>query len=77
MGVAIYQSGGLPTHAARQLSDGNWTSKLGPNIDITHSLSGLEGPEVRTGGGLYEKTAGASRLAFQPLHWLGKPDEAE
>jgi hypothetical protein len=26
----------LPTHAARQLSDGCWTSKLGPLEDIEH-----------------------------------------
>ena len=43
--IAIYQSGGLPTHAARQLPDGQWTSKLGRNIDISHTLPGLEGPE--------------------------------
>lgn len=43
--IAIYQLAGLPTHAARQLSDGNWTSKLGPNVDITHTLPGLEGSE--------------------------------
>ena len=27
---------GVPTHAARQLSDGWWTSKLGPLEDIKH-----------------------------------------
>ena len=43
--IAIYQSDGLPSHVARQLPGGNWTSKLGPNIDITHTLPGLEGPE--------------------------------
>ena len=41
--VAIYAINGKPTHAARQLPDGQWTSKLGKNIDITHSLRGLEG----------------------------------
>jgi hypothetical protein len=35
--VAIYaDSIGLPTHAARQLPDGRWTSKLGICEDITH-----------------------------------------
>lgn len=34
---------GEPTHAARQLENGTWTSKLGPSIDISHSLRGLEG----------------------------------
>jgi hypothetical protein len=32
-------------HAARQLTDGTWTSKLGREIDITHTLPGLEGGE--------------------------------
>jgi hypothetical protein len=28
---------GTPRHAARQLEDGSWTSKLGEEIDITHA----------------------------------------
>ena len=43
--VAIYLRNGRPTHAARQLADGTWTSKLGQWIDVSHTLSGLEGPE--------------------------------
>lgn len=31
------------THAARQLTDGMWTSKLGENIDCSHTLRALEG----------------------------------
>lgn len=42
--VALYVLNGKPTHGARQLPDGNWTSKLGKWIDITHTLDGLEGP---------------------------------
>lgn len=35
--IAIYASAsGEPTHAARQLPDGAWTSKLGRSYDITH-----------------------------------------
>jgi hypothetical protein len=43
--VAIYASAeGLPTHAARQLSSGRWTSKLGKAEDIEHdSPKALEG----------------------------------
>jgi hypothetical protein len=33
----------VPTHAARQLPDGRWTSKLGKNEDIEHALHDLEG----------------------------------
>ncbi len=42
--VAIYCLGGKPTHAARQLPDGNWTSKLGMSHDISHPLRALNGP---------------------------------
>jgi len=31
------------THAARQLSTGLWTSKLGQNYDISHTLEAIEG----------------------------------
>lgn len=43
--VAIYiNTVGEPTHAARQLENGNWTSKLGSWEDIEHStLRSLEG----------------------------------
>lgn len=34
---------GVVTHAARQLSDGTWTSKIGGMSDIRHSLHSLEG----------------------------------
>ncbi len=41
--VAIYfDQNGKPTHAARQLSSGKWTSKLGRLEDIEHTLEGLE-----------------------------------
>ncbi len=32
------------THTARQMADGTWRSKLGPDEDIEHTLEGLEGP---------------------------------
>jgi hypothetical protein len=36
--VAIYASSrGVPTHAARQLPSGDWTSKMGSDCDIEHS----------------------------------------
>jgi hypothetical protein len=44
--VAIYveEQHGRVTHAARQLPDGFWTSKLGPQWDINHLLEGVCGP---------------------------------
>ncbi len=42
--VAIFASlRGTPTHAARQLPSGRWTSKLGNAEDIEHDLRALEG----------------------------------
>lgn len=44
--IAIYASeASVPTHVARQLLDGKWTSKLGDFEDITHNtLNALNGP---------------------------------
>jgi hypothetical protein len=42
--IAVYvDSIGRPTHAARQLISGRWTSKLGGLEDIEHTLDGLAG----------------------------------
>jgi hypothetical protein len=42
--VAIFaDAAGTPTHAARQLASGRWTSKLGQAEDIEHELRALEG----------------------------------
>jgi hypothetical protein len=42
--VAIFlNSEKKPTHMARQLNSGKWTSKLGELEDIEHDLAGVEG----------------------------------
>jgi hypothetical protein len=48
--VAIFASSdGIPTHMARQLHDGRWTSKLGALEDVAHGeVSGVEGDEYGT-----------------------------
>lgn len=41
--IAIYALNGTPTHAAKQLHDGRWKSKLGRSEDIEHkSLKAVE-----------------------------------
>ena len=41
--IAIYTNNkGIPTHAARQLNNGYWTSKLGKDIDVSHSLFSMD-----------------------------------
>ena len=43
--VAIFAKDDFPTHAARQLENGSWTSKLGDWQDIEHQfLDGVSGP---------------------------------
>ena len=39
--IAIYATDEGPAHAARQLPTGLWSSKLGPDDDIEHTLQGL------------------------------------
>ncbi len=43
--IALFAKANSPTHAARQLKNGYWTSKLGEFIDIAHKLDELEGGE--------------------------------
>ncbi len=45
--IAVYaDDDGSPTHAARQLETGFWTSKLGREEDIEHhTLAGVEGQQ--------------------------------
>jgi hypothetical protein len=47
--VALYgRAAGDVTHAARQLGNGRWTSKLGKLQDIEHTLCGLQGAQYGT-----------------------------
>lgn len=47
--IAIFAGvDGSPTHAARQLPSGRWTSKLGRNVDIEHTLHDLAGDTYGT-----------------------------
>ena len=42
--IALFaDADGRPTHAARQLPNGRWSSKLGKMEDIEHDLHALEG----------------------------------
>jgi len=43
--IAIFAILAQPTHAARQLENGRWTSKLGRAVDIEHELDALEGTD--------------------------------
>jgi hypothetical protein len=49
--IAIYiGASGLVSHAAFQLTDGKWASKLGPGVDIYHELEGLAGHRGKSYG---------------------------
>lgn len=39
--IVIYTNGGIPTHAAKQLENGIWSSKLGPMEDVSHTLDSM------------------------------------
>lgn len=50
---------GTPTHAARQLTTGRWTSKIGKLEDIEHELHDLEGTEYGSVVQIMKRTAPA------------------
>ena len=39
--ICIYEKDDVPKHAAKQLLNGNWSSKLGDYFDVEHSISAL------------------------------------
>jgi hypothetical protein len=41
--ICLYEKDWLPKHAARQLPNGSWASKLGPMHDVEHSEHALDG----------------------------------
>ena len=55
--IALFAKDGHPTHAARQLKNGLWTSKLGQNIDIVHKHDELDGPKYGAVTRIYRKPA--------------------
>jgi hypothetical protein len=65
--VALFaDADGFPTHAARQLNNGRWTSKLGEIEDIEHALRDLEGVE-------YGAVVRVMKRFF-PVATVGKPE---
>jgi hypothetical protein len=40
--IALYEKLGVVKHAAKQMPNGSWRSKLGPQQVIEHELRGLE-----------------------------------
>ena len=65
--IVLYGKNGSPKHAARQLPNGHWTSKLGSDIDLYHSLSEMTGPAYGEIMKIYKKPI--STIASPP------PDE--
>jgi hypothetical protein len=43
--IAIFVKNNRAMHVAKQLQDGQWTSKLGDLDDITHTLMGISGDQ--------------------------------
>ena len=62
--IAIYvDRDGIPTHAARQLSDGWWTSKLGRSYDIRHPFYNVW-PDLEVNGILERLSNSYGRLGI-------------
>ncbi len=57
--VALYLQDQIPTHAARQLPSGAWSSKLGMHVDIEHTTLDV------IAGGIYGNPA---LILGRPIH---------
>ena len=64
--VTIYALRGLPTHAARQLANGNWSSKLGVQEDIEHEREALDGPVYGAPVVVLRRSRAATSKADEP-----------
>jgi hypothetical protein len=82
--IALYTDPrGQPTHAARQLKDGRWTSKLGPRLmDIVHDQLG-DFPQTRDlrcnyGGAMhfFKRPFASPRLKYEEVAALYGGDGA-
>ncbi|MBB4639449.1 DUF7689 domain-containing protein [Longimicrobium terrae] len=61
--IAFYcDEHGSPTHVARQLESGHWTSKIGKSEDIEHDLAGLEGKKYGTVAFVMQRTRKAQHV---------------
>jgi hypothetical protein len=58
--IALYAREGRPTHAARQIGEALWSSKLGPLEDIEHTLEGLSGDRYGTVVQFLKRPVGSS-----------------
>jgi hypothetical protein len=64
--IALYSRQGLPTHLARQLANGRWSSKLGDYEDIDHiTLEALRGREPETLDALTARDYGQVHSIFK------------
>lgn len=61
--IALYMRMGVPSHVARQLPDGRWTSKCGDWIDIHHD----------TLGDLPERPYNCKVAFGGAAHWFKRP----
>lgn len=65
--VAFYaDASGKIKHAARQLPNGTWTSKLGKFVDLEHTLEALEGPHYGKVVGFASRPRRGSSFATRP-----------
>lgn len=60
--VALFAKEGRVTHAARQLTTGRWTSKLGSDVDIEHDLRGIDGEVYGTVVTVLKRPLGTTSL---------------
>jgi len=68
--VAIFAIGTEPTHAARQMPNGRWTSKMGVyQEDIEHEWGAVDGPAYGTVARILRRGTSQDKLPDSPTGW--------
>ncbi|MCI0701929.1 MAG: hypothetical protein L0241_12680 [Planctomycetia bacterium] len=67
--IALYALASVPTHAARQLPDGKWTSKLGRGPLVRHNTThGVEGQSTAKSCAFFDDQPSPSSDLVTKLH---------
>lgn len=60
--IAVYALNATVTHAARQLPNGRWTSKLGQGHDISHTLQAIAGGAYGSVAAILKRSVRQARI---------------
>jgi hypothetical protein len=68
--VAIFVKGQIVTHAARQLGNGRWSSKIGMSELIEHDLESIAGGDYGNVEQIMQRKRGLRRMTWEAIYYF-------